>query len=1494
MLFISLIMTAGIGLAEGVIAGTYNIANANDVEVSGNHAYVAAYNNGLVIVDITDPSSPSLEATQNIGGGYAYDVAVSGDYAYIAAYNNGLVIVDITDPSSPKLVGSYHNARYAEDVTVLGDYAYVADREKGLIIVDVTNPSLPNLAGSYDTGDEAQSVAISGNYAYLIDWSGGLIIVDVTNPSSPKFVSSYPTGIAYDVVASDNYAYIADSGNGLLILDITIPSSPQFAGSYDTGQSYGRSKVTESGNYAYVSAGDWGLVIVDITNLSSPKLAGDYDDGAFVLDVDVSGDYVYVVNSNGLVILQTDILIQMPITVGQGASTPEITQKFVEACERNGGLSVLGNPTTEVHSAFEFEVQDFPELPATAGGVIMYNPNNKTAYFIHGAIWDRYYDYPEKAKLGAVASDEKVADASPQGTVGKYTEFESGCIHWISNKEGENVGHLQRGQSFVTYGYLNKMYDEMGGTGSELGFPIMDQEENDGYGYCKFEGGYIDWDDTARVYKVYYNSATSLSCEIIAPVEQGSFKKGESIVFSGKAEGGNPPYTYAWIIDGQGFSTMYSEYTPPAPSPGVHTVQLQVSDSLGDKAESATVHFAVYTKKVAVVPAKFLDSGTISNPNFGTLLERCNLIQQYYSSQSYGAEYIEFELHKSNAEDGWFEISNLASEFSDTFPILDTMRENYGNYPKRKSMWKEACGAAGINVVEDSSYYSGYKTEDYDTVLVLFPAGFRSEAYDTCVICSTQKWNGHEITYGTWAHELGHSLYGLNDKASDSSDGGNIGNWGIMGLGYRYNPPSPIIGFEKNQITEGIRVKTSWLPYKNISVSDIADSGNEYTISYLDDPTLHDEGLLRLSTKESTKFIFEARRKTDGVAKESSGESNPLFCSANKGIVIYNVDSNNKIWREASNKDLQNFLNINNDITMSPGESKKLNSNTLKVTCISAEDKVKLKIEPFYPIETKIWSITTNVVDNVASVFSVPDDSNPDVDLHVITSDGRHVGMDYINGTYYNEIEGAETSGNLLGGGPEWISMPANIDATAYVTISPDMETLLSDNDSFNVSVSSTFIVYDENGNMEKSEPVSINISSKDITDQFTIPLIKIDSLPSITNLQSINGTTWINWTWINPSDSDFNHTEIYLNNIFQTNTSAEYFNATGLEPETEYTISTRTVDISGNVNETWVNSTAATLKAPIIVEAGSDQTVEEGTSVNFEGSFTDSSSHTYSYHWNFGDGSEEDSSLITSHTYTDNGVYTVNLTVIDEESNFGNDTLLVTVNNAIPIVNAGSDLEVTAGDPVSFTSNFSDPGWLDTHTAEWNFGEGTLESGSVSEENEYPNSTGTVSGNFSYFDAGKYTVTLNVADDDGGIGQDQLTVTVRPIKAEVTFDPETFNLNSTGEWVTAYIELPAGYSVSGIDISSVLLNGTVHAVSDPKYDFVTNESEYMKDLDLDGISERMFKFNRAEVAGILKAGDQVTVTFTGKVEYNNGISSGMASFEGSDVIKVTKKDSKK
>jgi hypothetical protein len=53
----------------------------------------------------------------------------------------------------------------------------------------------------------------------------------------------------------------------------------------------------------------------------------------------------------------------------------------------------------------------------------------------------------------------------------------------------------------------------------------------------------------------------------------------------------------------------------------------------------------------------------------------------------------------------------------------------------------------------------------------------------------------------------------------------------------------------------------------------------------------------------------------------------------------------------------------------------------------------------------------------------------------------------------------------------------------------------------------------------------------------------------------------------------------LYLNGSFKTSIPApqNYYNFTGLEPDTLYELGTHTVDSSGNVNETWVNRSATT-----------------------------------------------------------------------------------------------------------------------------------------------------------------------------------------------------------------------------------------------------------------------------------------------------------------------------
>ena len=108
-------------------------------------------------------------------------------------------------------------------------------------------------------------------------------------------------------------------------------------------------------------------------------------------------------------------------------------------------------------------------------------------------------------------------------------------------------------------------------------------------------------------------------------------------------------------------------------------------------------------------------------------------------------------------------------------------------------------------------------------------------------------------------------------------------------------------------------------------------------------------------------------------------------------------------------------------------------------------------------------------------------------------------------------------------------------------------------------------------------------------------------------------------------------------------------------------------------------------------------------------------------------------------------------------------------------------------------------------------------------------------------------------------------------ITIDVTIDinPETLNLNSMGKWITCYIEPPEGYSVSDIDVESVLLEGLL---------------EVQHSAVQDGVL--MVKFDMQDLLAYLEFGLGVTppeyVTLTVSGELVDG-----PSFEGTDVIRV-------
>jgi len=140
------------------------------------------------------------------------------------------------------------------------------------------------------------------------------------------------------------------------------------------------------------------------------------------------------------------------------------------------------------------------------------------------------------------------------------------------------------------------------------------------------------------------------------------------------------------------------------------------------------------------------------------------------------------------------------------------------------------------------------------------------------------------------------------------------------------------------------------------------------------------------------------------------------------------------------------------------------------------------------------------------------------------------------------------------------------------------------------------------------------------------------------------------------------------------------------------------------------------------------------------------------------------------------------------------------------------------------------------------------------------------------------------LAGGAAGIGYYLISAPMPPPELSATIDvnPATLNLRSKGKWITAYIELPEGYDVNDVNVSTILLNGTVPAEIHPTD---------IGDEDSDGILDLMVKFDRSEVISYILANVNLTKLF--EERFMNitltitGCLNDDVPFQGSDTVKI-------
>ena len=334
-------ITAITGISDNT--GGFNTLNfasgVTTVAIAGiTYALVAAHDdNGIELINISDPANPVATKSITDGTGGFDTLAAASEitttningntYALVTARDdNGIQIINITDPANPSATasitdgaGGFDELQFPTDITTIqirgSHYALaVGHDDNGIQIININDPSNPGATASltdgvagFNTLGGATGIAtafINGSIYALVasQDDNGLEIIDITDPDNPSATASVRDGVngfnelegARHVttisIDGSTYALVASyKDDGVQIINISDPSNPTAASNIADGingfdeleKAWEVTTTTLGGNtYALVTSKvDDGIQVININDPTSPTAAGSLTDG---------------------------------------------------------------------------------------------------------------------------------------------------------------------------------------------------------------------------------------------------------------------------------------------------------------------------------------------------------------------------------------------------------------------------------------------------------------------------------------------------------------------------------------------------------------------------------------------------------------------------------------------------------------------------------------------------------------------------------------------------------------------------------------------------------------------------------------------------------------------------------------------------------------------------------------------------------------------------------------------------------------------------------------------------------------------------------------------------------------------------------------------------------------------------------------------------------------------------------------------------------------
>lgn len=214
------IRVAGHGLVSDVHTSDLWIwegADGRDYAITGTWGA----NGEAYFWDVTDPANMSIIDTVTVDARTVNDVKISEDGRIgvltregASDRKNGIVILDVSDPSDVSIISEYNEGLTGgvHNAFIYKNHVFAVNNGRRYDIIDISDPKNPTTVSRFELdtpGHSIHDVWVENGIAYSSNWSDGVVAVDVGSTANANSPDQHNTGVGslQNPVQLGSYSY---------------------------------------------------------------------------------------------------------------------------------------------------------------------------------------------------------------------------------------------------------------------------------------------------------------------------------------------------------------------------------------------------------------------------------------------------------------------------------------------------------------------------------------------------------------------------------------------------------------------------------------------------------------------------------------------------------------------------------------------------------------------------------------------------------------------------------------------------------------------------------------------------------------------------------------------------------------------------------------------------------------------------------------------------------------------------------------------------------------------------------------------------------------------------------------------------------------------------------------------------------------------------------------------------------------------------------------